>query len=190
MYLLRSSLAWFYEQTFRWGLIALSLIAAMKGVALSVALGVLTFAAATLDVRFRLPPFAVYVQAGVAALLYRSVFDPGLTMAFDANWGMFLIMYLAPIVLLGSALVLYSNTDRPVALAALEGGVTLVSALARRGLWHRLDFGLCCPECSTCLARPSPCRRTDEGRRALDLYRTAACCRRGSVHHRATTTVP
>ena len=110
-------------------MIALSLFATMKGVALSIALGVLTFAAATLDDRFRLPPLAVYVQVGVAVLLYRSVFDPGLSIAFDASWGRFLIMYLPPIALLGGALLFYRDADRPVALAALEGGVAFLSAL-------------------------------------------------------------
>ena len=110
-------------------MIALSLFATMKGVALSVALGVLTFAAATLDHRFRLPPLTVFVQAGVAVLLYRSVVDPGLSMAFDADWGPFLVMYLAPIALLGSALPFYRSADRPVALAALEGGAVFLSAL-------------------------------------------------------------
>ena len=110
-------------------MIALSLFATMKGVALSVALGVLTFAAATLDDKFRLPPLAVFVQAGVAVLLYRSVVDPGLSMAFDANWGPFLVMYLAPIALLGGALLFYRDADRPVALATLEVGVALLLAL-------------------------------------------------------------
>ena len=110
-------------------MIALSLFATMKGVALSVALGVLTFAAATLDDRFWLPPLAVFVQAGVVVLLYRSVVDPGLAMAFDASWGPFLTMYLAPIALLGGALLFYCGADRPVALATLEVGVAFLSAL-------------------------------------------------------------
>ena len=130
-------------------MIALSLFVAMKGVALSVALGVLTFAAATLDDRFRLPPFSVFVQAGVAVLLYRSVFDPGLTMAFDASWGPFLIMYLAPIVLLGGAFLIYRDADRPVALAALEGGLTFLSALTITAVIIRIteqDFFTVPPE--------------------------------------------
>ena len=110
-------------------MIALSLFATTKGVALSIALGVLTFAAATLDDQFRLPPLAVYVQVGVAVLLYRSVFDPGLSIAMDASWGRFLVMYLAPIALLGGAFLFYRDADRPVALAALEGGVAFLSAL-------------------------------------------------------------
>ena len=111
-------------------MIALSLFASLQGVALSVALGVLTCAAAALDRKYRLPPLSGFVQAGVAVLLYRSVIDPGLFQAFEMNWGPFLIMYLVPYILLNTALVTYHDMNRPITRAALGSAVAVFTALS------------------------------------------------------------
>ena len=119
-------------------MIALSLFASMQGVALSVALGVLTCAAALLDNRFRLPPLSGFVQAGIVVLLYRSVIDPGLFQAFEMNWGPVLVMYLVPCVLLNVALYAYHDIKRPVTWAALGSAVAVIGALTAMVIIMRL----------------------------------------------------
>lgn len=96
-------------------LIALALfLIATKG-ALTLALAVLVVVAAALDRRFRLPEMGWFIQAGVIALSWRLVIDPGLIWAIDeaALW---------------EAFASYAG-----AAAAMAAGLWLLRGLERRG---------------------------------------------------------
>jgi uncharacterized membrane protein len=111
------------------GLIALALFVLTTKAALTLALAVLAAVAAVLDRRFDLREFAVFIQLGLAVLLYRLGVDPGLGWALDAS---FLQMALAHLGALAGVLAAWQALQadrRPVTRAALAAGAATILAL-------------------------------------------------------------
>ncbi len=111
-------------------LIALSLfLIATKG-ALTLALAVLVVVAAALDRRFRLPEMGWFIQAGVIALSWRLVIDPGLIWAIDeaAAWEAF-ASYGGAAAAMAAGLWLLKGLDRQAARVFLESALSADAAL-------------------------------------------------------------
>lgn len=102
-------------------LIALALFLILTKGALTLALSALVVVAAALDRRFRLPEMGLFIQAGVIALSWRLVVDPGLVWAVDA-------------AALWEAVAAYGG-----AAAAMAAGLWLLAPLDRRAARVFLD---------------------------------------------------
>lgn len=111
-------------------LIALALFLILTKGALSLALSALVVVAAALDRRFRLPEMGLFIQAGVAALSWRLVVDPGLGWAIDraALWEA-VACYAGATAAMAAALRLLKGLDRPAARVVLESALAADLAL-------------------------------------------------------------
>ena len=111
-------------------LIALALFLVLTKGALTLALSALVVIAAALDRRFRLPEMGLFIQAGVIALSWRLVVDPGLGWAIDraAPWEA-VASYAGAAAAMAAALRLLKGLDRRPAQVVLESALAAFAAL-------------------------------------------------------------
>ncbi|WP_413872382.1 DUF2339 domain-containing protein [Albidovulum sp.] len=111
-------------------LIALALFLILTKGALTLALAALVIVAAALDRRFRLPEMGVFIQAGVIALSWRLVVDPGLGWAVDqaALWEA-VASCAGAAAAMAAALTLLKGLDRRPAQVVLESAFAAYAAL-------------------------------------------------------------
>ncbi|WP_347312596.1 DUF2339 domain-containing protein [Defluviimonas sp. SAOS-178_SWC] len=111
-------------------LIALALFLITTKGALTVALSALVVVAAALDRRFRLPEMGWFIQAGVIALSWRLVVDPGLIWAVDraALWEA-VASYGGAAAAMAAGLWLLGGLDRRAARVFLESAFAAYAAL-------------------------------------------------------------
>ncbi len=119
-------------------LIALALFLILTKGALTLALSALVVAAAALDRRFRLPEMGLFIQAGVIALSWRLVVDPGLGWAVDraAPWEA-VASYAGAAAAMAAALRLLKGLDRRPAQVVLESALAAYAALLANVLVSR-----------------------------------------------------
>lgn len=123
-------------------LIALALFLILTKGALTLALAALVVAAAALDRRFRLPEMALFIQAGVVALSWRLVVDPGLPWAVDeaALWEA-VASYAGAAAAMAGGLFLLAPLDRRAARVFLESAFAAFAALFANVLISRWLIG-------------------------------------------------
>ncbi|OYX42541.1 MAG: hypothetical protein B7Z02_11935 [Rhodobacterales bacterium 32-67-9] len=111
-------------------LIALALFLVTTKGALTLALAALVIVAAALDRRFRLPEMGWFIQAGVIALSWRLVVDPGLLWAVEraALWEA-VASYGGATAAMAAGLWLLQGLDRRVARVFLESAFAAYAAL-------------------------------------------------------------
>lgn len=111
-------------------LIALALFLTLTEGALTLALAALVVVAAALDRRFRLPEMGFFLQAGVIALSYRLVVDPGLGWAVNraALWEV-VAAYGGATAAMAAALRLLGGLDRRGARVFLDSALAAYAAL-------------------------------------------------------------
>lgn len=111
-------------------LIALALFLILTKGALTLALSALVVVAAALDRRFRLPEMGLFIQAGVIALSWRLVVDPGLAWAIDAAalWEA-VASYAGAAAAMAAALMFLKGLDRRTAQVVLESAAAAYAAL-------------------------------------------------------------
>jgi uncharacterized membrane protein len=111
-------------------LIALALFVVLSKAALTVALAVLVLAAAVIDRRFDLALLMPVLQAGVAAIGYRLVIDPGLGWAVDeAGRGDVALAHLGPMALLAAAWGQLGARGRAVTRGVVESALWSAAAI-------------------------------------------------------------
>lgn len=111
-------------------LVALSLFVVTTGAPLTMALAVLIAAAAMLDRRFDLPEFGLFVQAGVAVLLYRLVADPGLIWSLEGRLWMVVLAHGAALASIAFAWTALSARNRLLTRLVLESSGATILALS------------------------------------------------------------
>lgn len=111
-------------------LIALALFLVATKAALTLALSALVVVAAALDRRFRLPEMGWFIQAGVIALSWRLVVDPGLVWALEraALWEA-IAAHGGAAAAMAAGLVLLGGMDRRAARVFLESAFAAYAAL-------------------------------------------------------------
>lgn len=109
--------------------IAFALTVILTQAALTLALAVVVVSASALDRRFDLPQMTGFVAAGVVALGYRLMFDPGLDWAFDAPVLEMLATYGGTLVALLAALWLSQSRPRARVKVLLESASWSVAGL-------------------------------------------------------------
>lgn len=110
-------------------LIALALFILTTKAPLTLALAVLIAVAAGLDRRFALPEMGLYLQLGLAVLVWRLAVDPGIIWAFEAPLGQALLACLGALAGVLAALWLIGPLNRPLAKLVLESGAMGIAAL-------------------------------------------------------------
>lgn len=121
--------------------IAFAMVILFSSAALTVALAATVLAAAALDRKFNLPAMSVYIMAGVAAVMYRLSFDPGLPWAVDAPLFEMLLSYAGAVIAFAAAWYVMRGWNRPGAFIVLDSAVfsalgILLSLLLYRGVVH------------------------------------------------------
>jgi uncharacterized membrane protein len=111
-------------------LIALALFLVTTKGALTLALGALVVAAAALDRRFRLPEMGWFIQAGIIALSWRLVIDPGLEWAVEdaALWEV-VASYGGAAMAAAAGLYILKGIERRSAKVFLESAFVAYAAL-------------------------------------------------------------
>ena len=97
--------------------------------ALTLAFAAVVVSAAALDRQFKLPLMEWFIMAGVAALSYRLVADPGLDWAFDAPFAQAMLAQGAAFFACLAGLWLLRDLPRPRATAALESGAWVFAGI-------------------------------------------------------------
>ncbi len=110
-------------------MLAFMAVVLLGGLALTLAFAVMVLAAAWLGERYRLRLLDWYIQAGVLAVSYRLVVDPGVLWAFDdaALWEV-LLAYLGVVGLLAAALWL-KRAGRVGVVVVLESAIWTLSGI-------------------------------------------------------------
>jgi uncharacterized membrane protein len=111
-------------------LIALALFVVLSKAALTVALAVMVLATAAIDRRYDLPLLTLVAQAGVAAIGYRLVIDPGIGWAVEeAGRGDVALAHLGPLALLAAAWWQLGARGRRVTRGVVESTLWSVAAI-------------------------------------------------------------
>lgn len=123
-------------------LIALALFLILTKGALTLALAALVVVAAALDRRFRLAEMGLFIQAGVIALSWRLVVDPGLVWAVDeaALWEA-VASHGGAAAAMAAGLFLLAPLDRRAVRVFLESAFAAFAALLANVLITRWLFG-------------------------------------------------
>jgi len=123
-------------------LIALALFLVATKAALTLALAALVVVAAALDRRFRLPEMGWFIQAGVIALSWRLVVDPGLAWALEraALWEA-IAAHGGAAAAMAAGLVLLGGMNRRAAQVFLESAFAAYAALLVNVLVSRWLMG-------------------------------------------------
>jgi len=100
--------------------IAFGMVVILTSAALTIALAVTVVAAAWLDRQYSLPLMGTYILAGVAAIGYRLVADPGLGWALDAPIMEVLPTYLIAFTAFAVSWVFMTSINRPRSEVILE----------------------------------------------------------------------
>jgi uncharacterized membrane protein len=121
--------------------IAFAMVILFSSAALTIALAITVLAAAALDRKFNLPAMSVYIMAGVAAVMYRLSFDPGLAWAVDAPLFEMLLSYAGAVIAFAAAWYVMRGWNRPGAFIVLDSAVfsalgILLSLLLYRAVVH------------------------------------------------------
>ena len=119
------------------GAIAFAFTVIFSAAALTVALAAVLLAAALLDRRFDLPPMQGFVLAGIAALGYRLIADPGLPGALRDPLTDVLLAQGASLAALLGAWWALAPRRRPAARAGLESAAWVAAGLLASTLLHR-----------------------------------------------------
>ncbi|MBY6112883.1 DUF2339 domain-containing protein [Mameliella alba] len=120
--------------------IAFALTLLLTSAALTLALAAVVVSAAALDRRFDLPQMTGFIAAGIVALGYRLVFDPGLDWAFGAPVLEMLATYGGTLAALLSALWLGLTRPRPRARVLLESAAWSVGGMTvSLTLFHAIE---------------------------------------------------
>lgn len=114
---------------------ALSVI--LTEAALTLALAAVVISAAALDRRFDLPPLGGFVMAGVVALGYRLLANPGLGWAMEAPIPEVLAAHFGNLGALMAALWLLAARDRPRSRVVLESACWSVAAITLSVILYR-----------------------------------------------------
>lgn len=121
--------------------IAFAMVILFSSAALTIALAITVLAAAALDRKFNLPAMSVYIMAGVAAVMYRLSFDPGLAWAADAPLFEMLLSYAGAVLAFAASWYVMRDWQRPYAFIVLDSAVfsafgILISLLLYRAVVH------------------------------------------------------
>lgn len=120
--------------------IAFALTLLLTQAALTLALAAVVVSAAALDRRFDLPQMTGFIVAGILALGYRLIVDPGLGWGFDAPVLEMLAAYGGTMIALLAALALLLERDRPRARVFLESAAWSVGGMTvSLTLYHAIE---------------------------------------------------
>lgn len=109
-------------------MLSFMMVVLLGDIALTLSIAVMVLAAAWLGERVRLTLLDWYIQAGVVAVTYRLVVDPGLYWAFDAPLWQVLLAYMMVLALL-SAAYLVKRKGRLAVLVVLESVIWTLAGI-------------------------------------------------------------
>lgn len=121
--------------------IAFSVVILFSSAALTTAISLTIVAAAWLDQQFKMPLMGLYILAGVVAVGYRLVLDPGVEWATDAPLPEMLLSHVGAVVAFSVSYLLVKAAKRPKSEILLESAVfsstgISISLLLYRAILH------------------------------------------------------
>ncbi|WP_090200626.1 DUF2339 domain-containing protein [Yoonia tamlensis] len=122
--------------------IAFGVVILFTSAALTIAIAVTIVAAAWLDRQFNLPLMGLYILAGITAVGYRLVIDPGIDWAINAPLPEMLLSHAGAVIAFAASWVLARSAKRPRSEVLLESAVFSSSGILLSLLLYRIIEGL------------------------------------------------